>query len=342
MSSMFFQARFQHLSSLVVFILSFLFITVCSCDNQFYIRLENELKALKFSQKDSKTTSIDEEKLLKKATNYTLKTKDNVSFDVLFLDRQSDKVLVIGQGFPGSKEDGLYEAGLFNDYDVILFDYRWKDMLSFMVSFQTAFSPLNRFFYDEIEEVKSVVAFLKKKKNYKEIVGLGQCYSNFTFVAAQATGKEALFDKLILDSCWFSLKAFVKQITLDPWLPGSPQDGGAPKWLKKILACCAVREPLLLLSHLIVPNVSIEPYLSTLKITPILFIHGIYDLMVPYKSTFQKIWKATSSSKKAAFVTPFRHSTNTENPEIYKLICDQFIKNDFDQFVQQVSMINQP
>src|SRR3989338_973729 len=145
------------------------------------------------------------------AESVVLKTHDGYSFSALYFNRGSDTVLVLGQGFFGVKENMLFEAGLFSKYDIIAFDYRWNELGEFLLNprhWNTGFLLIK-----EADEVESVLDFLQQKKQYKNIVGLGQCYSCFTFIMAQykrQKHKKLNFTKLILDSCWLSLFDFAK------------------------------------------------------------------------------------------------------------------------------------
>ncbi len=262
-----------------------------------------------------------------KASPITLHTVNGIPFEALFFDRNSDSALVIGQGFPGTKESMLSFVRLFLNYDIIIFDYRWNDIISFLLKPSTLLHPLNKLVYEEQEEVVAVVNFLDNHKQYEAKVCLGQCYSNFLFVAAQVTahneGKK-LFDKLILDSCWHSFNAFAESISLDPFLPLSPQSGGAPEVIKSFLKRPIVRSNLLKLLKFVVPSVSIEEYLPFLHDSPILFIHGKNDLMVPLRH-LELIWNLASNTPKAALITPYTHSHNKVDPTIYLFACDAFI-----------------
>ncbi len=261
-----------------------------------------------------------------KASQLSIKTNIGKKIPVLFFDRGKNKAIVIGQGFPGKKEDAKYKAQVLDDYDILSFDYSWEKIFSFLLQPSTLCHPWKKFFWEEKKVVHAVVNFLKKKKDYKEIVGLGECYSNFTFALAQieAEGKkEKLFTKLIFDSCWHNSRDFIEEISLDPWLPFSPQHGGAPELLKKILHSPLFHYPISLLLDLLTPNISTEPYLKKISI-PLLFIHGTNDKMVPYKKVFKKIWQIPTGQK-ALLLTPFEHSDNMQNTFVYKKICAAFI-----------------
>lgn len=257
-----------------------------------------------------------------------LTTPDGEEIPALFFDRNKDKVIVGGQGFPGPKEEMKWTTRLFHDYDVIIFDYRWHKMPRFIMRLSTLLHPVKTLFLQEKQEVKTVIDYLKKQKKYKEVIGLGECYSNFTFAAAQAEAEEkheTCFTKLILDSCWHNSRDWVEQISLDPWLPFSPQTGGTPTWLQSFLHKPFVHWAITRILNLITPRLSVEPYLNKVTV-PLLFIHGKNDKLVPLDPVFKKVWALTKTTEKAVFITPYEHSYNWQNSWLYRKICHCFIK----------------
>ncbi len=58
--------------------------------------------------------------------------------------------------------------------------------------------------------------------------------------------------------------------------------------------------------------------------------------MVP-KNHFEEIWNAAPEGKRAAFLTPYRHSANITNRKVYRLICEKFIQsNSIDSFIDKL------
>lgn len=305
-----------------------IFITVFSYDNAYFLKTESSshLYTLKLSNPEQSEDQIID---LTQAQPIKLKTNSGIAFDALFFDRHSTVALVLGQGFPASKESMTCFAKLFQDYDIIVFDYRWSNICSYLLRPSSIFQPVKSLVLNEIEEVVSVINFLKSYKNYSQIIGLGECYSNFLFVAAQVREQKEnsiLFDKLILDSCWLSLKSFTKSISIDPLLPLYPQTGGCPNFIKSLLSSRFINKPLLYLISFFIPRLTIKNYLSKLHSTPILFIHGINDKMVPVEH-FNRIWSYAKSTPKVALLTPYGHSENLYDKYIYKQVCDNFISS---------------
>lgn len=307
--------------------------------NDYYLRIGKEtVKPISFCKAYRPYAHTSE-----KPEALTLKTKGGIPFEAHFFDRKSSIVLILGQGFPGDKSAMAHLARFFPDYDIITFDYRWNTLLPLLTRVSTWLHPLSTFIYQEEEEIFAVAHFLENHKKYKQKICLGHCYSNFHFVQAQVNAHKAgkrLFDKLILDSCWLSLYAFAETISLDPWLPLNPQDGGAPSFIKTLLASCLIRVPLLGILRLLIPSVSIEEYLSDLTDTPLLFIHGQDDRLVSLDH-FEILWNAASKTPKAAFITPHKHSDNAYSCPFYRSLCECFIRSPtVDAFVEEIARID--
>ncbi len=261
--------------------------------------------------------------------NLNLVTDSGISFPIIFFDRKSPVVLVLGQRFPGSKEEMLTYAHAFKQYDIVMFDYRWNNMASYSLHPATLFNPVKRFMCDPEEEVHTVISFLLSRKSYREIVGLGQCYSNYMFARAQAHAQKQhkpFFTKLILDSCWLSLKGFMQQIIRDPWLPSNPQHGSENGTIKKLLNSSWINKIASFCSNKATPDVSIIEWINIIRNTPILFIHGSNDLIVPL-SDFDNVWNATCNTPKAALITPYQHSDNFHDRRWYVHVCETFINS---------------
>jgi len=260
----------------------------------------------------------------------TLETTSGIQIPVTFYDRKSDVVLIAGQGLPAPKEAMQTHADLFSTYDVILFDYRWNGKYeSFLAKSCLTCRPIKKILLDEVEEVQSIINFVKKLKSYKAVVGLGECYSNFLFAKIQddAIKKDGKgpFTHLIFDSCWYSLRSLAERICFDPLLPLRPQTGGAPWLIKNVTDNKIFKWFALGIVFTLMNDISIESYLSSLNI-PVLFIHGLNDLFVP-KEHFDEIWNATNLSARSVFFTPYRHSDNLHNKMLYSYLSRQFVNS---------------
>ncbi|MBY0353256.1 alpha/beta hydrolase [Candidatus Babeliales bacterium] len=255
----------------------------------------------------------------------------NLRIPITFFDNNSDTIVILGQGLPAPKESMLGHAYLF-DCDVIMFDYRWNQSYrTFLLKALASGCPTQRILHDEEQEVRTVLNFIRTRKKYKRVVGLGECYSTYLFAKVQADERRAGrpgFTHLILDSPWHSLRSFAESICKDPLLPLSPGKGGAPRALKAVTSCPPVKRMILATTFAFLNDVCIEQYLTQLTI-PVLFIYGRNDLFVP-KKHYDKIWIATPRALRAALITPYCHSGNLrpESEELYRRVCERFIESD--------------
>ncbi len=286
-------------------------------------KIDVKVQSLKDFAQNSKDV-LHEEKI----HEFSLQAVSGLQIPVTFYDRNSDVILIAGQGLPASKESMEDFAELFSSYDVILFDYRWNGKYeSFLAKAIASANPVKKVLLDETQEVEAVLSFVKNRKAYSKVVGLGECYSNFLFAKVQSDNIKKYghgpFTHLIFDSCWHSLRLFAERICFDPYLPVSPQKGGAPWLLKAITDSRMVKWSTLWFIFSFMNDISIEPYLSSLH-TPVLFVHGLNDLFVPQEH-FNKIWDATHPHERAVFFTPYRHSGNLHNKELYRYISEQFV-----------------
>jgi len=259
----------------------------------------------------------------------TLET-DQCTIPLLHIDRNSEIVLILGQGLPATKEEMLQYAACFESYDIIMFDYRWAHQYGWSLAkalFRCA--PVQKILLDEELVVRSVISYVQKK-SYKKVVGLGVCYSNFLFAKIQAdevlAGGKGPFTHLVLDSCWYSLKSFAESIATDPYLPTSPQYGGAPALLKVLTQSCIGKYIATKLAFSLLSNPCVGDYLGLID-CPVLFIHGLEDIMVP-QDQFELLWKSAIPGMRAAFLTPCPHAGSIRHSSMYTHIVEGFIKSD--------------
>ena len=300
--------------------------------------LEEKLSTTKLSRPiDCKKLKA---KIFSECNKVVLNTSDKVEFEAIFFDRGSDKLVVLGQGFPGTKETWWYEIEyIFNDYDVVIFDYRWRNTRQFVKESFSLFRPVRSIIQSlitpEKEEVKSVVEHFKKLKKYDDVIGVGLCFSCFSFIKAQQRSEsleEPLFSKLILEGCWPSFLELAQQVQVDPWLLSDPIKGGTPQFIKSILTFFPIYYPLLAVSSIIYPDISIQRELSQLRCEQILFIHGKNDPLIPFETGFKKVWDQTNVSTKIALVTPYHHCEGMDSSLVYESyvcrhMCREFIKS---------------
>lgn len=295
------------------------------------IPLQTNLLQQKYPQAHKKVSTL-------KPQVIKLKTPKQVEVTTHFYDHGKDQIIILGQGFRGNKESMDYFVKAFGtSYDMITFDYRWGNNFAlYCVNPKTLISPLNQLVHAQQEEVNTVIDFVKKRKNYKDVICLGLCFSGFLFLMAQAEAEKKgslLFTKMIIDSCWYSLDAFLESIRQDPLLPAHPQAGGTPGLVKGILRHSPAYRLIFRSVKSCMPSICIKDYAGKVSIPPIFFIHGADDKLVPL-DYFDQMWASCPASK-VGLITPYQHADNFINYELYTLLCDQFIQSrGIDEFVQ--------
>ncbi len=273
-----------------------------------------------------------------------VKTSDNQIIPCTFFNRESDKLLVVGEGFTNEREVMSPFIDMFENHDVVIFDYRGHGFDPTKLNL----SPTKMLFgvdcskamlgADEEKDVFAVIDTLKKKKNYTQINGLGICYSALIFVKATAIKqekKEKLFDHLILDGCWLSLGNFVDKLIKDPKRICSPQYGGWERtWpIKKLWFQNAFLSLGQELFHTKINQISILDYLPKIENIPILYFYGKDDLVIT-RHEFEIMWHTTKTKEKTVIITSNPHVRNhLKQKELYKLICDLFLELPHNQFI---------
>lgn len=272
---------------------------------------------------------------------HSLTTKSGINVPITFYNRNSSVIIIAAQALPAPKESMQFLATLFPHYDILLFDYRWCNQYEYFLGKAILTrEPVKRVLFDEIEELKTAVHFALNRQNYSSVVGLGECYSCFHLAKLQADSIKKRgfgpFTHLILDSCWYSLRHFAERICYDPFLPISPQVGGAPKIITWLTNSCLFKTIVLGSVFKFLSNISIQPYLSTIN-TPILFIHGRGDLFVP-QDHFENIWQSADEKNRVLFSTPFQHADNLGNKALYHAIVEAFVNNGtVEEFEESIS-----
>jgi hypothetical protein len=236
-------------------------------------------------------------------------------------------VLCLGKGAP-LEECVHYAEYLVGDYDVLIFEYAWAPLNQWELVRHT----VNGYFTHNHEEViaaSRIARALQQRNGYQQIVGLGECYSGFTFSKAQGLREiegEKLFDKLILDSCLVSLENYVRSLIIDPVLMYDSLKGGLPKYLKPCtkLFCAALNKPINYLYHDDQGPVEVIRYLPHITV-PILFIRGTNDPSISWED-FERAWNSVTAPK-TAFITPFHHSNSFQHAgrPFYLAVVHHFI-----------------
>jgi len=315
--------------------------TACTPNNSFTLVCNSSCtnEALEIKESEAEHLSHYHEEDVRAAKNaisqkinmseYTITSETGFDIPLTYFDRNSSKLLVVGPGFQNNREMFYFVARLFNEYDVVVFDYRWHELKKFVLQRSTLTHPINELLLKEKEEIITVVRHMKQKKQYATIVGHGICYSTYTLLAAQDEAQqqgEKLFDKLILDSTFYSIPEMVRKIINDPWLIDEPQVNYTSSWFKAFVKYTGLELLIVSLTKLM-GYTSVEPLVSRIVDTPILFIHGKEDVLIPLEDQFLNIWEQTQTQKYALF-TPFPHVKNMRNRGIFKCMCEAFINTD--------------
>ena len=260
-------------------------------------------------------------------SDVTINIEHGASIQGTFFDRGSDILIIIGPGFGYTRETLQYYARVFHNYDLLIFDYRWRsNFRNFLFSFDTLKSPMGTLFDAPKEEVVAVVRFGRSYKNYKKIIGLGICYSAYQFIAAQAESLEnnvQLFDALIIDSCFLSTADVAKHVLRNITLIYDPLQSREPGWIQYLWIMTGISDLLAWLGSKL-SNYSAVPLCVQLAQMPILCIHGKADRLVSLEA-FEQLWSAIQCPQKMALITPQAHVLNIRTQAIYKSVCDTFI-----------------
>ncbi len=311
-------------------------------NNDFWVKINDWEKAKLLVSEQLINQEIDYSE--EQGFEFTLKTESGINVPVKFYDRNSEVCMIVACSLPAPKEKMEIFAKVFSSYDVVLFDYRWANHhKGFFVKSIFSGNPVKKVLLDPIEELETVVHYFAEKKKYNSVIGLGECYGCFHLAKLQsdAMKKQGMgpFTKLVLDSCWYSLQCFAQSICCDPYLPFHPRYGGAPRIVKWLTDNYLVNKVFLDLVFMLMNNISIEPYIEMVGI-PVLFIHGQNDLLVPPNS-FDRIWNASNKESRAVLFTPYRHSDNLGNKNLYRHIVEKFIASrtmqDFEKMCSELT-----
>ena len=261
---------------------------------------------------------------------FKVSTSDGFVVGGYYFDRGSDEVIIAAPGAFGTSEELAHFVGMFEDKDLILFDFRWKNLVGYTFSNLALWRPFKKMFFDEIKDVLAVLAWAGHQKDYRRVVGLGMCYSAMLFVMAQTECNSVVgmhgFDALILDSCGVSFEDFAGNMTQDPWLSRLGGRGGAPGWIKSFMGSSVIKFPAIGLVKLLSPKFCLCDELKKIGECELLFIHGKGDDLVSWEDKFVKLWAATSGLKKSALLTPFEHTVSSlKAKEMFCHVAKQFV-----------------
>lgn len=283
------------------------------------------------------------------AEELVLTTQDGVAVPAIFINNHSDRVVVLGAS---CLQDALHKMNSFaarliqSGYDIMMFDYRWHSQPLRSTVWSSLFGPIEQLVEKEKNEVTAVIKYLKEyNPSYKDIVGLGQCYSCYTFAAAQIQAQkngESCFTKLIFESPWLSLWSVMEASQQEPQVCVCETSPDAnPYYIKSIMRFPLIKWPINLLKKIFCyfsPETSIIRYIKEIKDVPILFIYGQDDIEVPVNH-FNRIWTATTTPK-ATLVVPGGHTKlfhNDDNKKMYMHVVNNFIQSPFNLFFDKLA-----
>lgn len=270
-----------------------------------------------------------------------------------FFDRNSDKLLILGSGFPVQRERMLPFVKLFPSYDLVLFDYRgigadyqpdklsllypwkWKGFISWVIS-KVDFNISGVGTLEE-DDVIAVLDTCKQRKNYRQVFGLALCFSSYVFSRAAAKRPD-LFDKLIFDGSWPSLERVAKSIVKEPSLLCSVENPHSP------VPCITQRQCVQsfvmgLLEWIAWVDLHALPtsfYFSKLR-CPVLFIQCLNDCYCNAEE-FEKLWDVVETPKAAVFTDNLHGRNHVWQAEACKEITNAFLDHSFNDFVNLVKL----
>jgi pimeloyl-ACP methyl ester carboxylesterase len=220
--------------------------------------------------------------------------------------------------------------------------------LNFLVQTFFDVNTKTRLGHHEEFDAYTVVEWLRNQQGYDNVIGMGVCYGTLIFSKAQGLHERAcragirsgrLFDKLILDSAWISLKNFCEKLGNDPKLIVTPQKGGwselwpCKKGFFKNFFPALIKNAI----GIQVDDRTVLPYLSDIHQAPILFWYGKDDLTVT-RNEFERIWHATGHTHKVAVITSNPHVINhIKQKEAYALINELFIEMNQSMFLNALT-----
>jgi esterase/lipase len=270
---------------------------------------------------------------------FKINTFDNKEIYCSLFKRNSQKLIVIGPGFSNQKEKMIPFAAMFNDYDVLLINYRGHVPTPYKIDLQTRLGSV------EDDDIISIMQYIKSNYQYEKIVGIGICFGGYTLAKAQAKAEKigrSIFDALIVDGCWLSMENTIDKLCSDPYLLINPQKG-SQSFIAKILFGSTLIQEIVkkLIEYLLVVDLKkldATNWLGDLKKTPIFFIHSKPDLVISWDS-FKTIYQQCQSSDKAAWITPHAHVINhLKSKELYAHITRNIIENTpFNKIIDELS-----
>ncbi len=192
---------------------------------------------------------------------------------------------------------------------------------------------LDNFFVGAQGDVRAIVAYLRSLGKYKMVGAAGLCYSGTIFLGAQASnGLTPLFDKLIVDTSFQSLLDMALRVFKDPKLCCNHRTGGAPKAFQWLLSTLPVRVAVKMLGYLVLgkqfgDNATANFASRLQSATPILILHGKFDMLVPTE-TLRRVYEVAPKDTTCAMEFPSYHVRLhlEDQKELYAFIVNRFVE----------------
>lgn len=251
---------------------------------------------------------------LPEPTRGTLTTEENRTFTYTHFAAEQggiqDNVIVLalGKGAPFEYKIPFINEYLHLGYDVVEFDFEWQMPAPGLDKFSRIFSPVQRYFEHNHQEIQTLVKHIRATYAYKNIIGHSECYSGFMFAKAQALSDQKLFDLIILDSPILSMKKAIMTFIQNPALCSDPNAGNSPDWVKSVLSCPILVEPIKALVHVCNKDYDVHEFMKAVSV-PMLFIRGDKEPVVS-DDEFYEMWNQISLEKVWLLRTPYHHSNS--------------------------------
>lgn len=190
---------------------------------------------------------------------------------------------------------------------------------------------------DHALTIQQSIKWLRTQKKYAAIVGAGLCRSSMIYAHAQSLSPDKLFDKLLLDSPFYSLGNFIEHIAKDPIIMlRRLQKHGLPPLGRQFLSFCKIDQMVPWICKHIWGNpyeVTMQHYMPSINI-PVLFVYANQDIILSTEQ-MNDLWNLCPSTQKALLVTNNKHARNhlRNDRELYAHLLASFTTTPFNEFL---------
>ena len=241
-----------------------------------------------------------------------------------YFDRGSDTVAVLSF-FHAAAHAPYVES--FKNVDLLIFEYQPHAITNQLLC------PYQTSLLNHAQDTQAAISWLRTQKQYASVVGLGVCRSSFIYAYAQARSHNTHFDKLILDSPFFSIENFLHIIASDPLVTCYGRNlwhvfPARVRWLFTTLGAGTIAHLLAKTLWADTNDIHILNYTKQITV-PTLIVHGTSDILLSLEQV-HALWSSLGSSYKALLVTDNQHSRNhcRDDKELYAHIVGTFLSTD--------------